>query len=132
WLLSVCAGGVEAEAARAGVLLAHALERLLCLPALEDLPLERGMVGHARKWLEHASDRSYREQCLPVARFSHPEPEVERTQWQTTSRPTTSTAKSSRATRRCSSTSGPSGVARATRSRRCSTRSPTSGATSRS
>jgi hypothetical protein len=52
----------EAEARAAGVLLAQALERPLVLPPLEDLPLERGMVGHAREWLEHALDRIDREQ----------------------------------------------------------------------
>src|SRR5262245_3720717 len=52
----------EAEPRAAGVLLAEALERPLLLPPLEHLPLERGMVGHAREWLEHAVDRIDREQ----------------------------------------------------------------------
>ena len=43
----------EAEPRPAGVLRAQAPERLLLLPALQHLPLERGMIGHARERLEH-------------------------------------------------------------------------------
>src|SRR4030095_8537205 len=60
------------------------------VPPREDLPLERRMVGHARKRLEHAVDRIDREQSPQLWRLSRPEPEVERNTWQTKSRTTTS------------------------------------------
>ena len=43
----------EAEARPAGVLLAQPLEGALHLPALQHLPLESGVVGHARQRFEH-------------------------------------------------------------------------------
>ena len=47
----------EAEARAAAVLLAQPLERALCFPAREHVPLERRMIGDTRKRREHAWHR---------------------------------------------------------------------------
>src|SRR5579859_4265864 len=122
----------EAPSRPAPDLVAQLPERALALPELEDLQLEGGMVRLVGEGLEHGFDsRAGKDDARSTVYLLVP-PEIERNPCPKQSPKQRSTSRSSRTRRRSSSTSGPSGAGRATRSRPCSRRSSRSTTTSSS